>query len=545
MDQLSGISSYRDNDVLSGRGSAINNHQGNRFFQSLVKALRAEYVATAKVEKPIFARKIVEFIRGLNPPGRFLKQDPQTQLWYDIGNRKAMDKTRQALREGAPDLAKHIKEGSLKIDVPTLEQMISNHARSVFDDMHIQPQAVDQDCSHVTTNLTPNSISTQLNHCSMHVPNIVQRQQDIYHPTTEYQQYHSSNPNGIEYSPSSSKRIFDPAEGKFVEFRFSHTSAPNFQHEPSPDNSDIMRQSMAPHATYSNLLNESISVPYSEDWNLTVSDVNPQYHLGQSNLAQQPIMEQKDDLPVHDLIRIHDEDGQTIPPRYNYELNRDSNDWRSRNSLFLKNVQEKVHSQRSQDFEPGTEIGRLHTFVTELNGLDENSQKEPFLPSSAGEDEELSSLRNSLSSSLSISDGPGPMKASMRSSLSMSEVFQSSSVQNPNAMSLSSLHSQKMSLVLRQSFLSEWVDKLETENGSPVENKSLYVPDVFGSKVDKRREVVTESSQQLLEAVFGSDLFENTNTEDEKELLRNILNPNDEMMLSSGGMDMSGIWKTG
>jgi hypothetical protein len=83
----------------------------------LSKLIDVNFLQQAKVDKPIFARKIVEFIRGLNPPGRFLKQDPQTQLWYDIGNRKAMDKTRQALREGAPDLAKHIKEGSLKIDV--------------------------------------------------------------------------------------------------------------------------------------------------------------------------------------------------------------------------------------------------------------------------------------------------------------------------------------------------------------------------------------------------------------------------------------------
>ena len=69
------------------------------------------------MNKPIFATKIVEHIRGLNPPGRFLKQDPKTKLWYDIGNKKALEKTRQALREGAPDLAKHIQEGSVIMDV--------------------------------------------------------------------------------------------------------------------------------------------------------------------------------------------------------------------------------------------------------------------------------------------------------------------------------------------------------------------------------------------------------------------------------------------
>jgi hypothetical protein len=65
----------------------------------------------------MFAIKIVEHIRGLNPPGRLLKQDPQTDLWYDIGDKKATEKTRQALREGAPDLAKQIHETSVQIDV--------------------------------------------------------------------------------------------------------------------------------------------------------------------------------------------------------------------------------------------------------------------------------------------------------------------------------------------------------------------------------------------------------------------------------------------
>ena len=38
------------------------------------------------------------------PPGRFLKQDPQTKLWHDIGKKAALAKIRQALREGAPEL---------------------------------------------------------------------------------------------------------------------------------------------------------------------------------------------------------------------------------------------------------------------------------------------------------------------------------------------------------------------------------------------------------------------------------------------------------
>ena len=46
----------------------------------------------------------------MNPPGRFLKQDANSKLWNDIGEKKALDKTRQALREGAPELLKEIEK---------------------------------------------------------------------------------------------------------------------------------------------------------------------------------------------------------------------------------------------------------------------------------------------------------------------------------------------------------------------------------------------------------------------------------------------------
>jgi hypothetical protein len=48
----------------------------------------------------------------MNPPGRFLKQDPMTKLtklWSDIGKKTALAKTRQALREGAPELLRDMQ----------------------------------------------------------------------------------------------------------------------------------------------------------------------------------------------------------------------------------------------------------------------------------------------------------------------------------------------------------------------------------------------------------------------------------------------------
>lgn len=60
---------------------------------------RPDYVRAPKIQKPSVARVIVRAIRNGDPPGRFLKKDDATGKWVDIGDKKAAEKTSQALRE--------------------------------------------------------------------------------------------------------------------------------------------------------------------------------------------------------------------------------------------------------------------------------------------------------------------------------------------------------------------------------------------------------------------------------------------------------------
>jgi len=60
---------------------------------------RPDYVRAPKIQKPSVARVIVRAIRNGDPPGRFLKKDKKTGMWYDIGDKRAAEKTSQALRE--------------------------------------------------------------------------------------------------------------------------------------------------------------------------------------------------------------------------------------------------------------------------------------------------------------------------------------------------------------------------------------------------------------------------------------------------------------
>lgn len=93
------------NDVLSGRGGRINAHVGNVQFREIVAEQKKIYLAkdTKKLEKAHIAADIVYFIRRMEPPGRFLKEDVNG-AWWDIGDQKAIKKVGQALREDAPEI---------------------------------------------------------------------------------------------------------------------------------------------------------------------------------------------------------------------------------------------------------------------------------------------------------------------------------------------------------------------------------------------------------------------------------------------------------
>lgn len=59
----------------------------------------------------LISRSIVDKVhKHLDPPGRFLEKDPDTGLWSEVGDKKALEKTAQALRDGAAPLRKQLSE---------------------------------------------------------------------------------------------------------------------------------------------------------------------------------------------------------------------------------------------------------------------------------------------------------------------------------------------------------------------------------------------------------------------------------------------------
>lgn len=59
----------------------------------------------------IISRSVVDRVRTqLDPPGRFLEKDPRTGLWHEVDDKRALEKTAQALRDGAAPLRKQQSE---------------------------------------------------------------------------------------------------------------------------------------------------------------------------------------------------------------------------------------------------------------------------------------------------------------------------------------------------------------------------------------------------------------------------------------------------
>ena len=70
----------------------------------LVATNKELYVTLPKKQKMMLAHSIVNAVRSQIPQGRFLQIDVQHDLWYDVGHKRAQEKTSQALREGAPEI---------------------------------------------------------------------------------------------------------------------------------------------------------------------------------------------------------------------------------------------------------------------------------------------------------------------------------------------------------------------------------------------------------------------------------------------------------
>lgn len=105
------VVTLNQNDVICGRGTLALKHPGNIAFRKFVRENKVLYATRVRHERNEISKRIIASIRNLN--GRFLvREDGLTSsfadekdvngnpvIWRDIGDKKATEKTSQALRE--------------------------------------------------------------------------------------------------------------------------------------------------------------------------------------------------------------------------------------------------------------------------------------------------------------------------------------------------------------------------------------------------------------------------------------------------------------
>ncbi len=105
-----------ENDVLCGRGGATNNHVGNKRFRMHVSENQPAYLQAKKRDKSLIAGAVVDKVRKQG--GRFLRKiDERGNGWVEVGDKKAIEKTSQALREGL-DVRTIFTKNEKKIGAP-------------------------------------------------------------------------------------------------------------------------------------------------------------------------------------------------------------------------------------------------------------------------------------------------------------------------------------------------------------------------------------------------------------------------------------------
>ena len=92
-----------DNDCLLGRGGKNNQHVGNENLRGMARAVREKYRKSTKKVKSNMSRDLVQKVRNLDPPGRFLERNPVTNEWEDVGDERAREKVSQVLRDAVSE----------------------------------------------------------------------------------------------------------------------------------------------------------------------------------------------------------------------------------------------------------------------------------------------------------------------------------------------------------------------------------------------------------------------------------------------------------
>jgi len=90
-----------ENDILLGRGGKNNMHTGNEKLRELAREVAQQYHRSSKKEKSYLSRTLVQKVKEMDPPGRFLRKHTKENQWEDMSDDedKCREKCAQVIRD--------------------------------------------------------------------------------------------------------------------------------------------------------------------------------------------------------------------------------------------------------------------------------------------------------------------------------------------------------------------------------------------------------------------------------------------------------------
>ncbi len=134
-------SEITSNDVLlDGSGSYGDIHPGNIQFRAIISQQKKNYLEYSSKQMPKLsisvmdvAARVVDIVRRLDPPGRFLKKDEISGYWNEIGDERARGNAALALADYVPvDRAKKDEKSGYWKEISD-ERSRGNTARALID----------------------------------------------------------------------------------------------------------------------------------------------------------------------------------------------------------------------------------------------------------------------------------------------------------------------------------------------------------------------------------------------------------------------------
>jgi len=100
------------NDVIIGRGKKYSTHEGNKRLRRIVASKLHEYsIAVGRKRKSLILDSLIFMVRSKAlEPGKFIQQDQNTKLWYEVKEYAAKEKVSQIFRDALHGMYKSSKD---------------------------------------------------------------------------------------------------------------------------------------------------------------------------------------------------------------------------------------------------------------------------------------------------------------------------------------------------------------------------------------------------------------------------------------------------